>query len=127
MKIVNENEAFRLDEQKGFLSDLARNNFCNYKQNLWLNGKLPRTSNLVPRVLRLFGQPLVARRASGTSKNGIFFIGCSVTACIILPQKSCANKISVLQSLSRHPPSDENDRPSEQAKFVLYLSIYAVS
>ena len=33
-----------------------------------------------------------------------FLIGCSVTACIVLPQKSCGNKIPVPQSLSGDQP-----------------------
>ena len=45
----------------------------------------------------LFGQRLVARRDWRIRKNLNFFIGCSVTACIVLPQKSCGNKIPVPQ------------------------------
>ena len=54
-------------------------------------------SNLVPRVFRLFGQQGNARKTLGTSKK--FLIGCSVTVSIVLPQKSCGNKIRCPQSL----------------------------
>ena len=39
-----------------------------------------------------------------------FLIGCSITACIVLPQKSCGNKIPVLQSLSWRPSADQKAR-----------------
>ena len=45
--------------------------------------------NLVTRVLRVFGQQLVARRDWRIS----------ITTCIVLPQKSCGNKIPVPQPL----------------------------
>ena len=53
--------------------------------------------NLVPRVLRLFGQRVGARRDSEEFKKFKFFdwLLCfsSVKASIVLPQKSCGNKI----------------------------------
>ena len=58
-------------------------------------------TNLVPRVLGLFSQQLVARRDSGELEFYLnFFIGCLVTACIVLPQKSHGNKIPVPKGLS---------------------------
>ena len=57
--------------------------------------------NLVPRVLRLFGQRLDAR------------ISCFVTACIVLPQKSCGNKILVPPSLSWRPTAAKEPEDSE--------------
>ena len=39
-------------------------------------------------------------RLWGHQKNSNFFIGCSVTVSIVLPQKSCGNKIRCPQSLS---------------------------
>ena len=103
------------------------------------------SSNLVPRVFKLFGQRGNAGKTLGTSKkfnffdwlfrngfhcftaeilpisypessgflvsgatpgrlwghrkNSIFLIGCSVTVSIVLPQKSCGNKIRCPQSL----------------------------
>ena len=38
-------------------------------------------------------------RLWGHRKNSIFLIGCSVTVSIVLPQKSCGNKIRCPQSL----------------------------
>ena len=38
-------------------------------------------------------------RLWGHQKNSIFLIGCSVTVSIVLPQKSCGNKIRCPQSL----------------------------
>ena len=38
-------------------------------------------------------------RLWGHRKNSIFLIGCSVTVSIVLPQKSCSNKIRCPQSL----------------------------
>ena len=38
-------------------------------------------------------------RLWGRRKNSIFLIGCSVTVAIVLPQKSCGNKIRCPQSL----------------------------
>ena len=38
-------------------------------------------------------------RLWGHRKNSIFLIGCSVMVSIVLPQKSCGNKIRCLQSL----------------------------
>ena len=38
-------------------------------------------------------------RLWGHRKNSIFSIGCSVTVSIVLPQKSCGNKIRCPQSL----------------------------
>ena len=55
--------------------------------------------NLVPRVFRLFGQRDNAGKTLGTSKKLNFLIGCSVTVSIVLPQKSCGNKIRCPQSL----------------------------
>ena len=56
--------------------------------------------NLVARVFRLFGQRLVAGRDSGEFKKKLnFLIGCFLTGCIVLLQKSCSNKIPVPQSL----------------------------
>ena len=62
-------------------------------------GVLIFASNLVPRVFRLFGQRGNAGKTLGTSKKFIFLIGCSVTVSIVLPQKSCDNKIRCPQSL----------------------------
>ena len=58
-----------------------------------------RVSNLVPRDLWLFGQRVGAR-----------LIGCPVMACIILPKKSCGNKIPVPQSLSWRPTAGRGVR-----------------
>ena len=50
---------------------------------------------------RLFGQQVGFRRDCGEfEKNLNFLIGCLVTVCIGLPQKSCSNKISLPQTLS---------------------------
>ena len=43
----------------------------------------------------------------GESKNLNFLIGCPVTVCIVLPQKSCGNKIPVPQSLSWRPTASQ--------------------
>ena len=51
------------------------------------------------RVFRLFGQRGNAGKTLGTSKEFIFLIGCSVTVFIVLPQKSCGDKIRCPQSL----------------------------
>ena len=57
-------------------------------------------ANLVPRVFRLFAQRGNAGKTQwGHRKNSIFLIGCSVTVSIVLPQKSCGNKIRCPQSL----------------------------
>ena len=70
------------------------------KNNFFL--KFP---NLVPRVLRLFGQPMGARRDfGGLEFYLIFLIGCPVTACIVLPQKSCGTLESLLAT-NRWPKS----------------------
>ena len=55
--------------------------------------------NLVPRVLWLFGQWVGARRDWRIRKKIIFLIGCSVTACIVLPQVT-KFQFPVPQSLS---------------------------
>ena len=68
--------------------------------------------NLEPRVLWLFGQRVGARRDSNLriGKNINFLIGCSETACIVLPRKSCVNKIPLPQSLYWRPPADQKAR-----------------
>ena len=43
-------------------------------------------------------------RLWGHRKNSIFLIGCSVTVSIVLPQKSCGNKIRCPQSLPSVAP-----------------------
>ena len=62
-------------------------------------------SNLVPRVLRLFGQWMGARKDSGELEFNLnFLIGCPVTVCIVFPQKSCGNKLPVPRvSPGAHP------------------------
>ena len=57
-------------------------------------------TSLVPRVLRLFGLRVVARRDSGEFEKSHFFIGFPVTAFIVLPLKSRGNKIPVLPRVS---------------------------
>ena len=75
---------------------------------IFLNSKWPTMDcyhciNVIPRVLRLFGQQLVTRR------DLTFLIGSLLTACIVLLQKSCGNKIPVPrvspgnQSLAKEP------------------------
>ena len=67
------------------------------------------TLNLVPRVLRLFGQRVGARGDSGELEFYLnVLIGYSVTASIVLPQNSRGNKIPVPLSISRRPPADQN-------------------
>ena len=52
--------------------------------------------NLVPRVLKLFSQWMVASRDSEELEFCLKFLtGCFVTARIVLPQKFCGNKIPV--------------------------------
>lgn len=47
-------------------------------------------------LLRLFGQQVGARRDSGLVEKDLnFLIGCPITVCIALSQKSCGNKIPV--------------------------------
>ena len=47
-------------------------------------------------LLRLFGQQVGARRDSGLVEKDLnFLIGCPITVCIVLPQKSSGNKIPV--------------------------------
>ena len=65
--------------------------------------------NLVPRVLWLFRQRR-QQRLWGIRKKLNFLIGCPATASIVLPQKSCGNKIPVLQSLYWRPSADQKAR-----------------
>ena len=69
--------------------------------------KIGKTTNLVPRVLRLFGQRLVTRRDSGEFEKVFFGIACSVTSRIILPQKSSCQQ----NSNTRESPLATNPRP----------------
>ena len=59
--------------------------------------------NLVPRVFRLFGQWLVARRDSGELEFYLNLIGCSVTTYIVLPQKSPQRSLGSLLATNRWP------------------------
>ena len=77
---------------------LIRRRFCRVLKPLHLMFYRP-LDNLVPRVLTLFGQRLVARRDSGEFKKFNFLIGCPIMASFVLPQKSCGNKIPVPESL----------------------------
>ena len=63
--------------------------------------KLKELDNLVPRVLKLFGQRLIARRDSGEFEKIKYFDWLPRTASIVLPKKSCGNKIPVSQSLKK--------------------------
>ena len=52
-------------------------------------------------------QLLVIRGDPGELKKLNLLIGCRMTACIGLPQKSCHNKIPVPQSLSWRPTTGQ--------------------
>ena len=51
------------------------------------------------------------RQGNGEFEKKIFFlIGCPATTSIVLPQKSCGNKIPVPQSLYWRPSADQKAR-----------------
>ena len=65
-------------------------------------------ANLVPRVLRLLGQRVVAKRDSKEfEKKNYFFIRRPVTASIVLPQKSCGKFQYPRVSLGDQPLAKE--------------------
>ena len=71
---------------------------------LYLESSFIIARKLLPRVLRLFGQRVGARRIR---KKLNFLVGCPVTVCIVLPQKSCGNKIPVPHSPGDKPLAKE--------------------
>ena len=75
--------------------------FLKFERSFEIYLSVSNIANLVPRVLRLFGHRVDTRGDSGDfEKIENFLIGCSLTVFIVLPQKSCGNKIRSPQSLS---------------------------
>ena len=63
-------------------------------------------------------------RLWGHRKNSIFLIGCSVTVSIVLPQKSCGNKIRCPQSLPGVAPLTKKPEDSGYEIGLLVVCFY---
>ena len=59
-------------------------------------------------------------RLWGHRKNSIFLIGCSVTVSIVLPQKSCGNKIRCPKSLPGVAPLTK--KPEDSGYEIAFLT-----
>ena len=91
------------EDRARFTKNIHKNKIIHYSKTTVLAISYPESSCF-----------LVSRWASGetleNSKNLNFLIGCPVTVCIVLPQKSCINKILVPQSLSWQPTAGQRAR-----------------
>ena len=63
-------------------------------------------------------------RLWGHRKNSIFLIGCSVTVAIVLPQKSCGNKIRCPQSLPGVAPLTK--KPEDSGYEIDYVILVRI-
>ena len=66
-------------------------------------------------------------RLWGHRKNSIFLIGCSVTVSIVLPQKSCGNKIRCPQSLPGVAPLTKKPEDSGYEIAILLSTTFVTA